>query len=1042
MIGVGSLVRIKTTNLEGVVLTIKENFAEVNVNNQNSWHPVDQLEEQTENLVSRILKNDLDDVLDFILSIDAYRLLTEYKFNPYVLASSTKIQIFPHQIDEVIWGLENPKIMIADEVGLGKTIIAALIISELKARGLAKKSLFVVPKSLVIKWRNELQDRFDINVQILDSQFTKLTPNPFDKDEFAYVTSMDYLKQQNIRENMQTNFDTVVVDEAHKFKLGTDRLDLGRILSEKSNVLIFLTATPHDGRDDDFMARINLLDPFVSDIGSSSYLWTRNIKEDVRDIEGKEVFPDRTSKTIDIELTNRERIINELLDDYFTDRYEEAKSPKDVNAVRFLHHIFKKRASSSIVALKISLSRRLAKLGAITNSDQILKDQSDITQIDDDLDEEYDDATRKVEGFTLATDMVAEKASLANMIKEIENLGTKDTKLEILEKSINELKTEDPLAKLVLFTEYRDTLDYLKEKLSQKYKVDKIDGTMSIVERNDALNRFRKDDGPEVLLCTDAAGEGIDMQFCNIEINYDLPWNPNKLEQRMGRIHRIGQTRKVKYYNFVVDKEKSIDGYILSKLLIKIESIKASMGAKIYDIIGILVGSNDIAMYYDELRKVPKEKWEAKVTELLEQIEEKKNRILEKSKLLLEGHRLDSRQIEKMTNIRKTAVTIDEIKRFLETLAESKDGKFEKLSDKEKYYKIFPPQEYARSLNLGVIEGTFDPKLAEQKGWAYLALGNREINEIIAKTAKKSVASLTHPTKTGLLCVYKISIIDGRGRERNSRIVALFHDEDGKVTPDVDPRSVWDYEQGIEIKNTAFIVSSKNRVEEEVQKIVQQFKDETQKKMSEIETKTIDATKKYLSDKIEQANNSISELEQKRNEGPHIEKLIKQRQNKILADRKQVNQRIDEIKQEFQARSRIELIAIASIKSEMDSSIRHEIDKAGMKAVIEYEMKRATTDEQRKLIVDVSDRDTGADINSFDRVIEVKSHKTTGPVRITSHEWLTAQRRQDEYWLYVVENALDNPKITTIQNPYEKFKNSVKEEEVTELRYVIENWKS
>ena len=394
MTSIGSKVRIKGKNTQGIVIAIKEAFAHVNIDNQNNWLPISDLEEISDELVSRILKNDLDEGLDFILGIDAHRLLTEYRFNPYVLASSTKIQIFPHQIDEVIWALDNPKIMIADEVGLGKTIIAALIVSELRARGLAKKSLFVVPKSLVLKWKGELESRFDFGVEILDSTYMKFNDEPFERKEFAYVASMDFLKQEHIREKIQNDFDVVVVDEAHKFKIRTERLELGQLLSSVSNVLIFLTATPHDGRDDDFMARMSLLDPYVGDIASSSYLWSRNVKEDVKDIEGKTVFPPRKSETIDIPLTNAERVINDLLKEYFAARFDEASTPREVNAVRFLSIIFRKRASSSISALKISLKRRLEKLGNLTNADDVIRIQSQINDLDEEIDPEYEEGEK------------------------------------------------------------------------------------------------------------------------------------------------------------------------------------------------------------------------------------------------------------------------------------------------------------------------------------------------------------------------------------------------------------------------------------------------------------------------------------------------------------------------------------------------------------------------------------------------------------------------------------------------------------------------
>jgi len=1045
MTSIGSKVRIKGKDDEGIIISVKDNFAEVNVENQNQWFPINDLEEISDELVSRILKNDLDDGIDFILRIDAHRLLTAYKFDPYVLASSTKIQIFPHQIDEVIWALDNPKILIADEVGLGKTIIAALIAAELRARGLANKALFVVPKSLILKWQEELETRFDFDVKILDYTYMKFVPEPFEKKEFAYVASMDFLKQEHIKEKIKKDFDIIIVDEAHKFKIRTDRLELGKVLAVKSNVLIFLTATPHDGRDDDFMARIRLLDPYVGDIASSSYLWTRNIKEDVKDIKGQTVFPPRTSKTVDIPLTNAEREINNLLQNYFKERNSEAKNQREINAVRFLSHIFRKRASSSIAAIKISLKRRLEKLGNI-NLDELLKMQSTIKghmteDYDEELDPEFENEESEIDGFTLGVDIENEKASLRNIISELEKLGSRDTKFDILQNSIKELKTTDPKTKILLFTEYRDTLEYLIERLSENYKVGKIDGTMKIEDRSSMLLEFRRDGGPEILLCTDAAGEGIDMQFCNIEYNYDLPWNPNKLEQRMGRIHRIGQTREVFYYNFVVDKESSIDGYILSKLLEKIENIKASMGEKIYDVIGIILNPDDIAKYYEELLKVPKAHWEAKVSELLEKIEENKNRILEKSNLLLEGHRLDRTTLENITKIRKKAVDIGEVKRFLHMLVESKDGKFEEVNKSEKRYKIFPPQKLSQELNLGIIEGTFDPKLAMERGWPYIALGNKEINSIILKSAGKSVASLTHPTKSGLLCVYKTSVLDGNGRERDTKIIAMFHNEDAKVT-EVDPRSVWDYEQGEEIKNTRFIINSKNRIEQELSQIVEKQKIETTKKIQDIEKKTKISTRKYFIDKIEQANTKIVEYNKQRGEGPQIEKLITRQNNQIQNYKKELDERLEQIKKEFVTKTIIELIGIASIKSEIDANVRRESDLAGMKAVLEHEMKRAVTESQREKIIDISERDTGYDVESFDRCIEVKSFKKSGPAKLTSHEWETSQRIGDEYWLYLVENAQTEPKITEIQNPYEKFKDTVKTEESIEYRYVIENWKN
>jgi superfamily II DNA or RNA helicase len=219
-------------NKKGVVCAINKDFANVIVNNNISTCDLADLEEDLL-LLDRLSKNKLDNYLDFILSLTAYRFLIEYRFNPYVLVSSTKINIFPHQIDEVIKILDNPRMMIADEVGLGKTIIAALVATELRERGLANKILFVVPKSLVIKWQEELSNRFETSLIIINSNYLKMNNNPFGDEIFSYVASIDFLKQKHIMKMIEdSKFDLVIVDEAHKLSFGTERFSLGKTLSQ------------------------------------------------------------------------------------------------------------------------------------------------------------------------------------------------------------------------------------------------------------------------------------------------------------------------------------------------------------------------------------------------------------------------------------------------------------------------------------------------------------------------------------------------------------------------------------------------------------------------------------------------------------------------------------------------------------------------------------------------------------------------------------------------------------------------------------------
>ena len=641
-------------------------------------------------------------------------------------------------------------------------------------------------------------------------------------------------------------------------------------------------------------------------------------------------------------------------------------------------------------------------------------------------------------------DIEQEKNDLRRLINAIEELGNKDTKREMLIEFVKNLKTDDANAKLVLFTEYRDTLDDLSEKLSEKYRVGKIDGTMDIKERKNALKSFKEKDGPEVLLCTDAAGEGIDMQFCNIEINYDLPWNPNKLEQRMGRIHRIGQTRDVSYYNFVIKTEKSIDGYILGRLLEKIERIKEAMDDKVYDVIGQLIKEEDIVKIYEELSKIPRSDWEAKVVELEEKMEENKRRIIKEKDQLLMAHRFDRTTLEDFHKVRKQAVDKGEVKRFVQTYIEINDGKCQVTNPDEDVCKITLPRDLAQLPGDAIFEGTFDREIAVKKNWPYLALGNKNINKIISHAAKPSVTCLKHETKSGLLSIYKLTVVDGKGKSQNGKIVSIFQNEDGKIN-EVDARSLWAYEEAKKSDvNTNVLTSFKERSDEFVKKSLEDFSDDTKKRTDKIKKSSIDIISRYLANEGQKIDNRIKENKNKISEGPHIEKIIKKLQNEKSKLRETYDTRIKNIENDFTMNSTLELVGLAWIIPDMEANIRTEIGNAGESAVIKHEKEKATTQEERDLVKDVSDRDTGYDVESFGgKCIEVKSFKTTGSPKITSHEWETARRMKDDYWLYIVENALsENPTIHEFKNPFERFKDSVKKEQVIEYRYIIENWKN
>jgi len=1042
MISEGSKVRIIPSDKTGMVLEVKDSFANVSCNGTAAWHPASDLSELDDALLNRLMNNEADDPTDFVLAMDAYRLYTAQTWDPYVLATSNRIQVFPHQVDEVTWALDNQRTLIADEVGLGKTIIAALVATEQRARGVVKKALYVVPKSLILKWKDELEERFDADVTILGSSHERVTPETFKRDTFSYIASIDYLKQEHIMDMFNnSNLDLVVIDEAHKMKKKTQRLKCGKLLADKSNIIMLLTATPHDGRDDDFMERMLLLDPYVLDIPSSSHLWVRNIKEDILDIEGNTVFPPRKSETMKLGLTDDEVEVHNMLDSYMRKRREEATTQQEYNAVRFLSIIFRKRCSSSMKALEKSLKKRKEKLGNV-DAETVVKNHAGARDAEDDHDEEtYDKAAGNVEGYTATKDMGQEKSDLDRLIGAIEKLSGVDSKRSELMKFIRNRKKDYPKAKLILFTEYRDTLESLSDELSKRYRVGRIDGTMTIEERKKSLDSFRNPEGEEILLCTDAAGEGIDMQFCNVEINYDLPWNPNKLEQRMGRIHRIGQDQEVYYYNFIV--EQSIDGYIMARLMEKIESIKEALSDRVYDILGRIVTEDDIARIYEELVKTPASEWESTMAGMLEDINKKKEQALRMDEHMLTAHKFDRSKLEDIQKFNKSAIDKGEVKRFMDVYLNTHDGRYEKLDGMKDMYSIGLPREAASLVDRPLVQGTFDRETSLKNSVPYLALGNKHVSALVQYAAKPSVAYLKHPTRSGLLSVYRLSVQNGKGLEQNVKIICLFQNEDGVIT-EMDTRSIWSYQESEEGGiNTDKLTGFSERSTEHTRGILDGFKEDSMKKIDKIKMSSINIATSYFTKQIAELVKKINELKPRIAESPHVEHSIKKHERKMREYQQKRDERLKKIRDEFRVKGVMELVGLAWITPDMDASTTNAVGKAGEMAVIKYEMSRATSEDEKNVIKDVSARDTGYDVESFGgRCIEVKSFKKSGSPHVTSHEWETAARLGDDYWLYIVENALDDhPKITVFQNMYDTFKDMAKMEEVKDRRYVIEGWK-
>lgn len=1039
MIQKGSVVGIKKTEMRGTVLEIKDNFANVKTRDSTQWYPISDLNDSDSYFLNKYLQGKFDNLHDFILTVDSHRLQVAHMWDPLVLASSTRITLYPYQLNSVVWTLNNFRVLIADEAGLGKTITALLTMYELRiARKILNRVLYVVPSSLVFKWKNEIEKKFRMDSTILNHEYLKTNPDAFRKSNYSYIASIDTLKRTEILELLPSkNIDCVVVDEAHKAKIGTDRYNLIEKLSKATSRLIFLTATPHDGKDENFLTLMRLLDYTIETPKMVQPIMCRNIKEKVFDISGNKIFPPRESHTIRIQLDDDEGNIHQNLERYLAKCQASAQTQKQRNAMLFVSIIFRKRAASSLYSLRQSLERRHNKLGTV-NVDDTLKSIQDIKFSDNDLaDREHDDS--ETELYTSRTNIEQEKSEIEALITLIDKLGAKDSKIARLLTMIEAFKQKDHAAKLVIFTEYRSTLNYLCTCL-EKYTIAKIDGTMVMRDRELALNKFSKSD-VDILICTDAAGEGLDMQFCNLEVNYDIPWNPNRLEQRMGRIHRIGQTRKVEYHNFVLSGNKiGADGYVHQLLLSKLENIESALNDGVYDLLGKMYTQEEFANLCEKLTGLPRQKWARSAEPFVEGATTKLREARENHDRLLGTSIINEFKPETIKHLQKRSVDALDIQRFLETFVYINEGSVSKHS--ENMYKIVLSPPLSQLLQIGVMVGTYDQELAYSTGQQYFALGNSDIDKLIQHaSSNKPLSTISHPTRKGMLFAYRISIFDGNNDLRDENISVIYCPDDGDPL-EIDTKSVWDYSVQDSTNTNLRVASYLNTANTKIENIASNFQGETDKKLSIY----VENYKKFvtseLSARISALEKEILLLENKKNPDPSILEIIRARKRQKVNISTNWEKCMSNIKQLIRSFYSCDLIGMAIVIPDSDTRTNLVVERLGMDAVMNHERDRASNDSERKLICDVSDRSCGYDIESFDgRHIEVKSFSNTGDPSLTSHEWDTARRYGKDYWLYIVENTTTSPIVHERPDPYNLYKDSAEHHTARSARWVITRWK-
>ena len=574
---------------------------------------------------------------EFKLAVEAWRIHLAHLFDPMMAVHTSNVEPLPHQITAVYEALlprQPLRYVLADDPGAGKTIMAGLFIRELLMRADARRVLIVAPGSLSGQWADEMWEKFGLKFEVFEgtNDNQPLGLNPWEQADL-WISRLDQLaRRQDLQESLQaTHWDLVIFDEAHKLSATyfgnkvneTKRFKLGKLLGTTTRHLLLMTATPHNGKEEDFQLFLSLLDSdrFYGKFRDGAHkvevsdLMRRMVKEEMLRFDGTPLFPERRAYTVNYQLSALEAALYAAVTDYVKEEMNRADQLQDGNrkgTVGFALTILQRRLASSPEAIYQSLKRRRKKLTRRVEEEKLRQrgqllaetfgngdNAEDIWDADESMPaDEYENLEEKLVDQATAAQTIQELEIEINILDQLEEQARhvvhsgQDRKWEELSKLLQNTPEMVGMAgqqrKLIIFTEHRDTLNYLAVQIrgliGNAEAVVMIHGGVKREERRKVQELFRHDPVVRVLLATDAAGEGVNLQNANLMVNYDLPWNPNRLEQRFGRIHRIGQTEVCHLWNMVAGETR--EGDVFQRLFDKLEVERKALGGRVFDILG------------------------------------------------------------------------------------------------------------------------------------------------------------------------------------------------------------------------------------------------------------------------------------------------------------------------------------------------------------------------------------------------------------------------------------------------------------------------
>ncbi len=1052
------------------------------------------------------------DAARFRLGIEAMRLGLAYEYDPYFSLSIARVDPLPHQLEAVYdYFLKIPRIrfLLADDPGAGKTIMAGLLIKELKVRGLIKRVLIVTPANLCFQWQREMKDKFRESFQVVRSHLLRSNygVNPW-QDIDQCVTSVSWVSRiEDAKESlMRSRWDLVIVDEAHKMSAyGEEKktlaYQLGEALSERTDHYLLMTATPHKGDPVNFGFFLRLLDPDVyGDVKSleramdqkEAPFYLRRVKEAMVTFPdpdtglAKSLFTKRLVRTIAFEIDDEELDFYDRLTRYVEDQSIKASQDNSARgrALGFTMAMLQRRFASSIYAVRRTLERMKARREKILEDPEGYRQEQIAKRIPDDYEDLPEDAQEKIledlEGVVASInpeDLREEILDLGKLAEQAVQLEEREveTKLQKLRDVITEKGIfDDPKMKLLLFTEHKDTLDYLAAdgrdgrplgKLREwGLNITQIHGSMKIGDRDTpgtriyAEREFKED--CQVLVATEAAGEGINLQFCWYMINYDIPWNPNRLEQRMGRIHRYGQEKDCLITNFVSSNTR--EGRVLEKLFERIEKIEEDLDpnrtGKVFNVLGDVFPATHLERMLREMyaRNLTEQAIKDRIvsdvdTARLQQITESTLEGLAKRELNLSAivgkseeakeRRLVPEVIEEFFVQASPSVGLTpkpetghehvyrmgRVPRALAPYGEQLEPKFGKLG-----------REYKRVVfDKELLPG--DPTLE------WVTPGHPLFESVRFFSQAKSQGDLErgavffdlNRARPAKLDVFSAEVRDGLGQVLHKRLFVTQAEPGGQIS--IRQPTIF-LDLSVAPKGTAApeaaALPGRDELEgslyEQALQDLLRFSVEQREKEIKTITEHMEISLNAIIDREQVKFAELMQQKQSGSEETGLDGRLRIQEDRLDDLNSRLERRKADLEKERQCTvSNIQHLGSAWVLPHPAREDPHtkgmvadpEIERIAVEAVTKYEEARGWKVES------VEAENRGFDLLSRKphpedpetaigvRFIEVKGRSHIGEVALTTNEYKTAERLKGDYWLYVVFNCASEPEVHLVQDP-------------------------